>query len=89
MADFREQGADLPPEKKTCRRDSAAALEIDAKIFGEHLDATNAWERVVTSEESLSGLPESALAAARQSALEKGHEAGWRFTLQAPSLSLS
>ena len=86
MADFREQGADLPPEQKKRAAEIQQQLSKLTQKYSENcLDATNAWERVVTSEESLSGLPESALAAARQSALEKGHEAGWRFTLQAPS----
>lgn len=86
MADFREQGADLPPQQKKRAAEIQQRLsELTQKYSENCLDATNAWEKVITSEESLSGLPESALAAARQSALEKGYEAAWRFTLQAPS----
>ena len=50
------------------------------------LDSTNAFELVIGEEAKLAGLPSSALAAARQSAARKGVE-GWRFTLQAPSLT--
>jgi oligopeptidase A len=48
------------------------------------LDATNAFDLVITDETKLAGLPPVAVAAARQSAATKGL-AGWRFTLQAPS----
>jgi oligopeptidase A len=86
MADFREQGADLPPEKKK----RAAAIqnrlaEITQKYSENCLDAVNAWEKIVTDEALLSGLPDSAVAAAKQEAERKGLENAWRFTLQAPS----
>jgi len=65
--------------------------EIDVELtkvttrFSEHvLDSTNAFELVISDEAQLAGLPESAKAAAKQSAEAKG-VAGWRFTLQAPS----
>ena len=86
LADFREQGADLSPEKK------ARAGEIQSKLaeltqkYSEHcLDATNGWEKIITDAAELAGLPESAIAAAKQNAEQKDQN-GWRFTLQAPSL---
>jgi oligopeptidase A len=86
LADFREQGADLPPEQK---QRAAALQEQLAKLTQKYsencLDATNAWERVVNDPSELTGLPESARAAARQSAEQAGYSEGWRFTLQAPS----
>ncbi|MGC6455529.1 MAG: M3 family metallopeptidase [Coraliomargaritaceae bacterium] len=86
MADFREQGADLPPEQKKRAAEIQQRLsELTQKYSENCLDATNAWEKVVTDVDSLGGLPDSALAAARQSAVEKGYEESWRFTLQAPS----
>ncbi len=86
LADFREQGADLPPEKKQRAREIQSRLaEITQKYSENCLDATNAWEKIVTDEGQLSGLPKSALAAAKQSAEQKGHIDAWRFTLQAPS----
>jgi oligopeptidase A len=91
MADFREQGADLPAEKKQRAREIQSRLaEVTQKYSENCLDATNAWEKIVTEASLLSGLPESALAAALQSARKKGHgsetEPAWRFTLHAPSL---
>ena len=85
MADFREAGADLPPERKQRVREIQKRLaELTQKYSENCLDATNAWEKCITDESQLAGLPESAISAARQSAEQKGKE-GWRFTLQAPS----
>lgn len=90
LADFRQQGADLPPEKK----ERLAALQSElaelTQKYSEHvLDATNAWELLVTDERQLAGLPPHAREAARQSARKKGHGSDespvWRFTLQGPS----
>lgn len=86
IKDFRRQGADLAPAEK----EKLQALDVElSKVtmkFGQNaLDATDAWELVVTDESQLAGLPDSAREAARESAQAKGLE-GWRFTLQAPSL---
>jgi oligopeptidase A len=87
LADFREQGADLPPEKKARAGDVLKRLAELTQQYSENcLDATNAWEKIVTDEAELTGLPESAIAAAKQNAAQKGHDTAWRFTLQAPSL---
>ncbi|CAA6679996.1 MULTISPECIES: M3 family metallopeptidase [unclassified Lentimonas] len=86
LADFREQGADLPPEQKARAGEVQKRLAELTQSYSEHcLDATNAWEKIVTDEAELAGLPESAVAAAKQNAEQKGHENAWRFTLQAPS----
>jgi len=86
LADFREQGADLPPEKKKRAAELQNQLAKQTQKYSENcLDAVNAWEKIVTDETLLSGLPESAIAAAKQDAGQKGHENAWRFTLQAPS----
>ena len=85
LADFREAGADLPPEQKKRAGEIQSQLaELTQKYSENCLDGTNAWEKIVTDERQLSGLPKSALDAARQGAEQKGTE-GWRFTLQAPS----
>lgn len=82
---FRRRGADLDAAGK--QRLSEIDIEV-AKLttkFAEHvLDSTNAFEEVITDGRGLAGLPESAVAAARASAEQKGLK-GWRFTLQAPS----
>ncbi|HLY15628.1 MAG TPA: M3 family metallopeptidase [Bryobacteraceae bacterium] len=82
---FRRHGADLDPQDKA--RLEAIDIEL-AKVttrFSQNvLDATNAFELVIADEAALAGLPLSAVAAARESASQKGVD-GWRFTLQAPS----
>jgi oligopeptidase A len=84
--DFRRHGADLGPDDK--RRLAEIDVEL-AKVttkFAENvLDSTAKFELVITDRERLAGLPESALAAAKQSANDKEVE-GFRFTLQEPSI---
>jgi oligopeptidase A len=85
VSGFRRAGADLDGEgKKKLERLDVRLTEATTK-FSEHvLDATNAYEMLITDERTLAGLPESARTAARESAKAKGRE-GWRLTLQAPS----
>jgi oligopeptidase A len=85
MAEFRRSGAELDPAGKA--RLSAIEVELaelTLKFSQNVLDATNAFELVVDDATKLAGLPDSALAAARESAKQKGL-AGYRLTLQAPS----
>lgn len=85
LTDFREAGADLPLGKKARIKEIQIQLaELTQKYSENCLDATHAWETIITQREQLEGLPQSALDHARQSAGEKGKE-GWHFTLQAPS----
>ncbi len=81
---FRRHGADLDAAGKKRLEEIDVELALVTTKFGENvLDATNAFEYVVTSEADLAGLPPSAVASARESAARKGKE-GWRFTLQGP-----
>jgi oligopeptidase A len=82
---FRRHGADLDAAGKA--RLEAIDMElatVTTKFSQNVLDSTNAFDLVITAETGLSGLPPSAVAAARQNAAQKGIS-GWRFTLQAPS----
>ena len=86
IADFRQAGADLLPEKRARLEALQSELaQITQKYSENVLDATNAWQLVVTDEARLVGLPAHAKAAARKSAEAKGL-IGWRFTLHMPSL---
>ena len=77
LADFREAGADLPPEQKKRAGEIQSQLaELTQKYSENCLDGTNAWEKIVTDEKQLSGLPKSALDAARQSAEQKTQRVG-------------
>lgn len=83
---FRRAGADLDAAGKARLEALDVELTEGTTKFSENvLDATNAFEIIITDEAKLAGLPESARAAAKASAESKKKE-GWRLTLQAPSL---
>ncbi len=77
LADFRQAGADLPDGTRLrVEKIEGELAELTQKYSENVLDATNAWELVIEDEARLAGLPEHAIAAARQSALDKGFGAG-------------
>lgn len=84
--DFRRSGAELSEEKKTRLRAIDERLSQLGPKFRENvLKATNAFELWIEKESDLAGLPESARAAARDAAREKGRPEAWLFTLHTPS----
>lgn len=55
--------------------------------FGENiLKETNKFELVIDNEEDLSGLPESSIAGASETAKQKGYKGKWVFTIHKPSM---
>ncbi|MEP4809504.1 MAG: M3 family metallopeptidase, partial [Luteolibacter sp.] len=89
LEDFKNSGADLPDDKKARIAALDSELSLATQQYGEHvLDSTNAWSLVITDEEKLAGLPESAKAAAAANAKSKDlPEGSYRFTLQGPSMT--
>lgn len=86
IRDFERLGADLPAPQREQVRELRIRLDELQSAFSENvLDATDAFELVISAEAELAGLPESALSAARTAAEAKG-VSGWRFTLQQPSV---
>jgi oligopeptidase A len=84
LKEFIRAGADLPPDKKA--RVEAINVELSQlqnKFSNNVLDATNAFELILTDENDLSGLPKSLHQQAKANAASKGKE-GYRFTLQMP-----
>ncbi len=91
VADFRQSGADLPPDKKHRLEAVQSELAQVTQKYSENvLDATNAWQLIIEDESLLAGIPERARNAARKNAEKKGYgsetKPAWRFTLQGPSL---
>ncbi|WCN07581.1 oligopeptidase A [Marinomonas mediterranea] len=79
-------GVGLDGEKKERYSEISQRLSELTTKFGENvLDATQAWSKLITDETELAGLPDSALAQAKQMAEAKGHDDGWLFTLDFPS----
>ena len=82
---FLRTGANLPKEKKEELSELRTKLsQLSLQFSQNELHDTNAWTMHLTSEDELIGLPESAVAAARQEAEARGLD-GWVITLQAPS----
>jgi oligopeptidase A len=85
LRDFRLSGVHLPPAEKDRYKAIQQELSRSQSKFEENLlDATHAWTKHVTDESALAGLPESALAIARDSA-RRNELPGWRLTLETPS----
>jgi oligopeptidase A len=85
VRDFRLSGAELPEDRKP--RFQAIAEEqagLAAKFSENVLDATNQHAEHVTDAATLAGIPEDAMASARDAAERAGKE-GWIFTLHMPS----
>lgn len=84
LRDFRLAGVALSGEKKQRYGELKKRLSALGSKFSENvLDATNGWSLQVTREE-LAGLPESALAVARQTAEQQGMD-GYLINLEFPS----
>ena len=73
LRDFRLSGVALPAQDKERYKTIMQELSALTSKFEENLlDATHAWQKVIENEAALAGLPESAKAAARQSAAAAG-----------------
>ncbi len=85
--DFVRGGANLPADKKAEFREINKELSLLSLQFGENvLKENNKFEMVLEDEADLSGLPESVIATAAETAKERGYEGKWVFTLHKPSL---
>jgi len=82
---FKLSGFDLSDDKKQRFKDIQQQLsQLTTKYEENVLDATQAWNKHVTDETLLKGLPDSAIAMAKQTAEQKELD-GWLFTLDFPS----
>jgi oligopeptidase A len=87
LDEFRRSGAELDETgKDRLRAISREMAELTSKFSQNVLDETAAFELIVEDEARLSGLPESAIEAAKADAQTKG-KGGYRFSLHAPSLT--
>ena len=86
LRDFRLAGVALPSDEKMQYGELRQRLSKLGSAFAENvLDATNAWSKQVTAEQ-LRGLPETALASAKQAATAAGQQ-DYLINLEFPSLS--
>ena len=85
LRDFELGGVSLDDTAKTRFGEIALELSRLKTEFSDNvLDATNAWEKCVETEQALDGMPSSAIAAARQRAETKG-KSGYLLNLEFPS----
>ena len=85
LRDFKLSGIDLDADKKHRYKEISQELSRLASKYEENLlDATNAWSKHITDVSELAGLPDSALAQAKQAA-ELQEKDDWLITLQFPS----
>ena len=83
---FSRNGANLSEDKKKRLREIDAESSKLKLKFGENILAeTNKYEKHITNENDLDGLPEGAKEAAAQLAKSKDKEEGWLLTLDYPS----
>ena len=85
LRDFRLGGAELSEQDKPRFAQIQDEQAILGKAFSDHvLDATDGFVNTLTDQADLAGLPEDAIAAAADTAQQKGLQ-GWAFTLHFPS----
>ncbi|MFV7769933.1 oligopeptidase A [Shewanella marisflavi] len=85
LRDFELSGIRLNDEdKQTYGKLVKRLSELTSSFSNQLLDATQTWTKLVTDEQELAGLPESAIAAAKAMA-EAKEQQGWLFTLDFPS----
>jgi len=85
LRDFRLSGVDLPEDKKARYKDIQQRLSsLTSKFSDNVLDATQGWKKHITDASQLLGLPDSAMAMAKQTA-EAEQQSGWMLTLEFPS----
>lgn len=85
---FVRSGAELGSEEKEKLKEINSKLASLSQDFGNNLlDETNAFELYITDSNEIKELPKNLKAIAHQEALNRGHESGWVFTLQRPSIN--
>jgi oligopeptidase A len=85
LRDFRLSGVELNKAgRDEFKQISQSLSALSAKFEENVMDATRGWQKHITDENELQGLPDSAKAMAAQSA-ERENLDGWLFTLDFPS----
>jgi len=81
-------GVNLEEKNKEQLKEINKRLSELSTNFGDNLlDETNDFELHVTDKKDLGNLSESLVAGAVEEAKKRGHESGWSFTLQRPSIN--
>jgi len=85
---FVRAGANVEGKSKDRLREINSRLATLSQKFGDNLlNETNAFEFHTTNKKDVGNLPESLVALAASEAKKRGHNDGWSFTLQRPSIN--
>lgn len=85
---FVRSGANLQGEAKGRMKAINTRLAELSQNFGDNLLAeTNNFELHITDKSKLGNLPASLVAGAAEEAISRGHDSGWSFTLNRPSIN--
>ena len=85
LRDFRLGGAELAPEDKARFKQILDKLAgLSSKFNDNVLDATNAFELIVSDKQRLAGIPGDVMEFAGDAAKQAGKQ-GWKFSLHMPS----
>jgi len=85
LRDFCLSGVELPEDKRERFKEIEKQLSSMSAKFEENvLDATKAWTHLITKKKEIKGLPEHAIAEAKQAA-EAKNENGWLINLEFPT----
>ena len=86
--DFVRRGAALDETAKARMKEINGELAGLSQAFGQHVLAeTNAYELHVTDTADLGNLSDNLVALAAEEARKRGHDGGWSFTTQRPSIN--
>ncbi len=84
---FVRAGVNLPDDKQKRLKEINKELAALSQQFNDNLlSETNDFELYVTDEKDLGDMPKAARDAAAEEAKKRGHDSGWSFTLQRPSI---
>ena len=84
---FVRSGVNLPEKKQARLKEINKELASLQQTFNDNLLAeTNDFELYVTNKKDLGNMPKQAVDAAAEEARKRGHQTGWSFTLQRPSI---
>ncbi|HIP49034.1 MAG TPA: M3 family peptidase [Lutibacter sp.] len=85
---YKSSGVNLKGEQKERLKEINKKITILSNKFETNLlDETNAFELHVSDKKDLGNLSESLIALAASEAKKRGHDSGWSFTLQRPSIN--
>ncbi len=85
LRDFHLSGIDLPKKAQQRYKEISEQLSQLTNDFSQNvLKSTHDWHQLITDQNNLAGLPESALSQAKQSAEQRDMQ-GWLLTLDFPS----